>query len=177
MANQYFDAIRGAKVIGSSDRGPEFQQCIKGWESRRSQRNSLYDEMSNRGVFSSQAYVILEVGSAGWGIYHYAYLWIEDNAGYMTTDMVGRKWGKRYDRSFRAERLMGLLNDAVDLEKPIVGSINTSVDDGPCFFVTIQHRGRLDQFAVYAPRREEKTIEKSEAIVNQLRDFIDSYTQ
>jgi hypothetical protein len=173
LDERYASAIQQAKKVGDSEQGTHFQHCLAGMD--KSQRRAVRNEMSSKGVFSSPAYIAIEAGNSGWGGYHSSFLWVDElGKGRMVTDMGTKTWGNRVERTFPANDLVTLLK-VVPTGRPIAGTVNPDVADGTCYFVTIKNQDNAVQFAAYAPGKR-AAIEESEAIIDQVRKFVDRYS-
>jgi hypothetical protein len=168
----YSAEIEKARRVGDTDRRPELQRCLARVNVARNA--ALWRETIDRGALRSSTYVLIEVATAGWDTYSRSAMWVDDRAiGHLVTDMATGRTGQEIEREFPGRELRDLVETLRVPDTPIVGVINSNVDDGPCYFVTIRDGKRVERFAAYAPRAGSRASERSELTLGELARFVD----
>jgi len=169
----YEPVIQRARISSDFDGRIDLRQCVRGWEMFSTERDSFFKELQKYEISTDTDFLILEIGSAGFGKYNYACIWKHKQAVYMLTNMTSPEM-KIKIIEIKPVDFENLLEQMHIQGLDHAGSLaSNKVDDGDCFFVTAKLKAKINQFAVYAP----KSFDASEKIVNMLLDFIKVYKE
>jgi hypothetical protein len=133
----YEDAASKVPVRQGVDRRVELQQCLKSWHSLASERGKLLDVM--RGDKAEGEAIILEIGNSGFPRYDYVYV-----GGMRLSSSLGHP--KDLSRTELGRRLGVIYNDPLT---NLQGDAQPGVDDGDCYFLTVEQRNSKKTVAVY----------------------------
>jgi hypothetical protein len=164
------------KISAPKVTNAELSECNASIGRQALQRKALQADLQRGGVKASSTYAVLELTSAGWGGYHYSYLWLDERGdGRLVTDMAKSKWGVRKEQRFPAGELVEALKGVPSATRGIGNSSNGKVDDGLCFYVTLKTSGTVHKFVAYAPNRGPSATAHAERIIDRALNVIEKY--
>jgi hypothetical protein len=133
-SRDYKTAIAQAEVKQGTDRRLELESCIKHWDAMHIQRVALLNES-----LGESRSVLLEVGNSGFPRYDYVRI-----DGFLLRSSFNGDVD--VSRSLLGKRLMGIYADqSIDLR----GNADSEVDDGDCYYLTVNSGGMQKSIAVY----------------------------
>lgn len=133
-SRRYQVAIANAEVRQGPDRRPELERCIKHWDVLRIERAGSLNDATGEGRS-----VLLEIGNSGFP--RYDYIRIDDFS--LTSSYTA---AIDVSKSALGKRLMEIYaNHSLDFR----GSADSEIDDGDCYYLTVNGSGLQESIAVY----------------------------
>ena len=133
-SRDYKTAIAQAEVKQGTDRRLELESCIKHWDAMRIRRVGSLNESLGEGHS-----VLLEIGNSGFPRYDYVRI-----DGFLLRSSFNADVD--VSRSALGKRLMEIYaSQSIDLR----GNADSEVDDGDCYYLTVNSGGTQKSVAVY----------------------------
>jgi hypothetical protein len=82
----YRTMIYQAEITKDVDMRTQLEMCVRKWDSDGS-KSKAHVELLEKAMVN-KPFVVLESGNVGWGGYHYAFVWKDQDGGYLATNLV-----------------------------------------------------------------------------------------